>query len=355
MKSMKNLMKVCSSLVVTVLVLSACSETTEGIPQNTPAATGAYILSEGSFSVSSKLGFYDISTNQLTGNYYGQQNGGAELGQFANDIVKHGGKIYIVVNGSNAVVVLDAVTGVQVKRIEFTNAANGQYPRFALALRDKIYVSCQTNKIAIIDTATLTVSASIPTGSNPEQMALSGEKIFVANSGGFNYPNYDSTVSIISTASNAEIKRLKVGLNPVNVVSDKSGNVFVACYGNYWNIKPSLVRIEAAVDVVSAKIDSAAGRMAYHDGKLFVAANGKVSVYNGLTLQLVQNNFVTDGTVLTTPYGVYADDNNGNIWVTDAKDYVGSGQVYVFSAQGIKLKSFSASPGVNPNTVLFKR
>lgn len=338
------------------LTFAACSETTEGpITPSTPAATGAYILSEGSFSVSSKLGFYNISTNQLIGNYFGQQNGGTELGQFANDIVKHGVKIYIAVNGSNNVTVLNAETGVIVKKIDFPTATNGQYPRFLLALKDKVYASCQNNKIAIIDTATLTVTSSINTGSNPEQMALSGDKIFVANSGGFNWPNYDSTVSIISTLTNAEIKRLKVGLNPSNVVADDAGNVFVGCNGNYANIKPSIVRIESGLDVVSARIDSAAGRMAYTNGKLYVAAAGKVSVYNSLNLQLLQNNFITDGTVVTTPYGVYVDSYNGNIWVTDAKDYVASGQVYVFSSLGVKLNSFTVAPGVNPNTVMFKR
>ena len=69
----------------------------------------------------------------------------------------------------------------------------------------------------------------------------------------------------------------------------------------------------------------------------------------------LSNSFITDGTAIQTPYGLNIDENSGDVYVTDAKDFTVSGAVYCFNSQGQLRFSFSVSPGVAPNSVVFKR
>ncbi|RYY15190.1 MAG: hypothetical protein EOO04_28995, partial [Chitinophagaceae bacterium] len=83
-------------LLPTVIVLSACSK--DDAPPTPPAvqpAKGLYILSEGTLN-DSKLGFYDLTTSTITGDFFLQQNPTQTgIGQYANDMIIYGSKLYI--------------------------------------------------------------------------------------------------------------------------------------------------------------------------------------------------------------------------------------------------------------------
>ncbi len=51
----------------------------------------------------------------------------------------------------------------------------------------------------IVDTCTV--------GYQPEEMVIAGNKLYVANSGGYRVPSYDRTVSVIDLTTFTEIKR----------------------------------------------------------------------------------------------------------------------------------------------------
>ena len=54
------------------------------------------------------------------------------------------------------------------------------------------------------------------------------------------------------------------------------------------------------------------------------------------TKKLVSQNFITDGTEksITIPYGIAIHPETGDIFVTDAKNYVSSGTLYCFDHNG---------------------
>src|SRR5690348_1675204 len=89
---------------------------------DTTSKGGEYVLSEGGFNQNnSKLAFRADSSGVITGDYFLQQNpslsGG--LGDLANDAIIYGSKLYIVVNNSGNVTVLDAKTGHYISTISF--------------------------------------------------------------------------------------------------------------------------------------------------------------------------------------------------------------------------------------------
>ena len=50
-------------------------------------------------------------------------------------------------------------------------------------------------------------------GYQPEEMVIVGNKLYVANSGGYRVPNYDRTVSVIDLNTFKVIKTIDVGIN----------------------------------------------------------------------------------------------------------------------------------------------
>lgn len=350
-----------AALAIAVFAGASCSDDDNYVLPPGEDATGAYVLSEGAaFSgIGSYLGNYNLQTNSFAGDYFGFQNNGGSLGMTANDMHKYGSKLYIVMNQSNNVTVLNAADGKLIQRIDFTNSAHGTNPRYAVGANGRLYVSCSSGKVAVIDTSSLSIISGITVGSNPEQMAVANNRLFVTNSGGFNYPDYDSTVSVIDLATETEMQKITVGINPTHALSDTYGNVFIGCYGNFENAGPKIVKLSSANLETLKTINAAAGRMAVHEQLLYVAAGyaggNKVVVYKTSNLSVQDDDFVNDGSQVATPYGIAIDNESGNVWVTDAADFQTSGRVWVFNLSGVKQFDFATTPGINPNTVVFLR
>ena len=118
------------------------------------------------------------------------------------------------------------------------------------------------------------VEAKVKVGRNPEQLAVSSNKLFVSNSGGMDYSTevgYDKTVSVVDLSTFTEIKKLDVVLNPTRIQADEQGNVYVVSMGNYADIPNTVQKINTETyEVTSLTNCPNATEMAYEDGKLFL-------------------------------------------------------------------------------------
>ena len=204
----------------------------------------------------------------------------------------------------------------------------------------------------------LTIDKFITVGANPEQMVVSGDNLYVTNSGGIT-PGFDSTLSVISLSSFTETSKIIVGTNPTAITSDGAGNLYVGCTGDYGAIKARLVKVNTATNSIINSADTAVGKIRFFNGLLY-ATGGYLGSLNVRTLSTTDfsatsSNFVTDGTVVKLPYALNIDDATGDVYVGDAIDYVSSGEVFCFDKTGKKKFSFSVAPGLNPNTVVFIR
>lgn len=358
----KNLIK---WLLPAVVLMQACSKDDDGpVAPVTPAAKGVYVLSEGGIgNNNTKLGFYTIATNTFSGDYFVQQNPGQTgLGDTGNDGIIYGGKLYIVMNVTSQVVVLNKDGGAFIKRINFGTAPSFKMPRYAVGARGKVYVTSSDNTVSIIDTTSLTITGSIAVGANPEGIAAQGNYLYVANSGSANYPNVDSTVSVVDINTAAEIKKIKVGYNPNKVEVASNGDVYVSAYGDFTPAHPASISvINSGTNALKATLGNSYqyshlriyGNIAYFFNNYGGAGTAKV--YNTNTNTDIRAEFITDGTAITTPYGINVDEENGDVYIMDAKNYTTAGAVTCFDKDGKKKFSFSTTPGVNPNKVLFVR
>ncbi|RYY36923.1 MAG: YncE family protein [Sphingobacteriaceae bacterium] len=342
--------------IAIIVALSSCrkSNNDDVIPEpSDPIVSGIYILNQGNFSASnSTLSFYNYDTKKLTEDLFSEVNK-KPLGATANDIQKYGSKIYVVVNVSSKIEVIDAKTAKGLKTIDMKDGATARQPRYVVFNNGKGYVSSYDGTVGIIDTTSLTITKFINVGRNPEQLAISNGKLYVANSGGLDFGNPDNTVSIIDLATESE-KKITVPVNPVSVAADEFGDVYVISNGNYDDVPPSLTIINSQTDVVK---QTGAANVAYGspivisgEKGFWLTGDNKVQVTNVKTEAVEKENFVTDGTTFTAAYSLAFDPISGKIYVGDAKNFAVDGEVYVYSSEGKQIQTIKS--GINPGRIM---
>ncbi|MDF9829961.1 DUF5074 domain-containing protein [Parabacteroides sp. PF5-6] len=295
------------------------------------------ILNGGNFNENNaSIASYDLETGVLTPNFYLTANGSG-LGDSAEQILVYGTKIYVTVTTSNRLVVLER-DGKLIKSIEPKDGDAPLNPRGMVADNGKVYVSYYYgHAVAVLDTASLAVEEVIPVGRYPEQLAVSKGKIYVANSGGLDYPNYGTTVSVIDQTSLEVEKEIEVLLNPTALQSDSRGDIYLISMGNYGDVKNTLQRIDATTGEVT--VMGNASRMTLVNDKLYTAfaqwgdPNITFKVYDALTEAVANENFITDGTSITNPYALAVDPTTGDIYVAESA-WGSTGSLYIFSADG---------------------
>jgi YVTN family beta-propeller protein len=254
-------------------------------------------------------------------------------------------------NNSGNVVVADALTAKFIDTIDFKNAGVNRGPENIVAYGKNVFVSSTDGTVAVIDTSALSVSKFISVGSNPAQMAVSGTNLFVSNTGGFS-AQFDSTVSVIDLNSLTQTLQITVGINPGSIAADDSANIYVACSGDYNTVLPKMVKVNTTTNSVTNSADTAVGIVRFYNNNLYVTGgylgSPTVRVLSTVDFSVVKANFISDGTSVTTPYGLDIDNSTGDVYVGDAKDYISAGEVFCFDKNGNKKFSFTTSPTASP-------
>lgn len=349
------------------------NETIDGGISADGAVKGFYLLNEGNMgSNKCTLDFCDLSTGEYFRNIYAERNPNAvmELGDVGNDLGIYDGRLYIVVNCSHKVEVTDAVTGIRIGQVDIPNC---RYVRFYDGM---VYVSSYVGPVqpgadspkgAVyeIDPSTLKVTRQVTVGYQPEEMEIIDGYMYVANSGGYRAPDYDNTVSVIEMASFRQTKQIPVAINLNHVRADRYGRLWVTSRGNNSDI-PSCIALltpteEAGGMTVEKIIDVPAANIAIHEDCLYYfsspsALTGSAAVYGVIDVESATptgRSFITDGTEneIRLPYGLAVNPDNGDIYLTDAKNYVSSGTLYAFSPEG--KKKWSVRTGDIPSAIAF--
>ena len=260
-------------------------------------------------------------------------------------------------NNSGYVAVANVSTAKFIDSISFQSGGINKGPENIIGNGANVFVSSTDGTVSVIDTTTLAITKSITVGSNPAQLAISGNNLYVSNTGAFGV--YDSTVSVISLSTLTQTSKITVGTNPGCIAADNSGNIYVACTGDYGAIVPSMVKVNTATSAITKSADTAVGTVRFYNNNLYVTGGylgiANVRVLSTTDFSAIKSNFVSDGTVVTTPYGLDIDETTGDVYVGDAKDYVSAGEVFSFDKNGNKKFSFSTTPSASPiKTVLIQ-
>lgn len=312
---------------------------------------GFYLLNEGNMgSNKASLDYFNPMEGTYFQNIYGSVNPGATLGlgDVGNDLKVYGGKLYVVVNGSNKVEILDKYTAIKLGQLNIDNC------RSIVFNGSKAYVSSYNGYVAVFDTAQKfngkgvgVIENQIKVGREPEGMSIIGDTLYVANSGGYSPPLYDNTLSVIDLKKEMEVRKIKVGINLNQVNKDGYGHLWVSSRGNYEDIDPSLFVLDVQKGSVTRQMNIQAGSFIIRDSLLyyFSAPYEKESqkpisitygVLNTALLQKSDKHFISDAAIrkIKLPYALALDPLTGEILLTDAGDHISPGNLYWLNNAG---------------------
>jgi hypothetical protein len=344
-------------LAITVLAVSSCKKDNNTLPDAPlPAVSGVYILNEGYYDADNgTLSYFDLESKKMTNEFFVAANPGKKLGDVANDMGIYGSKLYITVNRSNKIEIMNAESGVVIKTVNVTA------PRFLAFHGKHAFISSYTGIVSVLDTASMTIIKEIEAGRTSEQLAVSGDKVFVANAGwqdGVTGGEYDNRLSVIDANKLEKITDIEVADNIDRVSVDSKGAVYVnatTIYNFDWTIAlhPSrLFRINPTTLKKDKEFEFGAELLAFNgDHAYFFSDN----LEEGKTLFLemntsnfeikVQNRFED----VVSPYALAIDSKSEDIWVGEAM----TNQVYHFNKKENKVEQYAV--GLLPKKFVFKR
>ena len=331
----------------------------------TDSILGFYLLNEGNMgSNKCTMDFYDYTTGTYIRNIYGNANPSAvkELGDVGNDLRIYGNRMWAVINCSNKIEVMEARTA---RRVGQVNLANCRYIAFH---ESYAYVTSYAGPVQInpgyeqkgmvvkIDTATLEKVDTCIVGFQPDRLDIAGGKIFVANSGGYMFPNYENTVSVVDIGTFREEGRIPVAVNLHHLLADSDGQLWVSSRGDYYGNTSALFCITDPAGTPQVRrittqdgTDLVVENMTLRGDSLYVIGtefsyatmqnHTNYGIVNVRTRQVLTTNFITDGTdaSIMEPYGIAVHPHTGEILIGDARTHVNPGTLFCFSPEGLLL------------------
>ena len=331
-----------------------------------------FVLNEGNFQKNnSTLDFLRFSDGNYVSDAFGSMNPAVVqgLGDTGNDLVLHEGKLWVVMNASGAVHVLDAKDETLLKTIHIPD------PRYIAFDKTYAYVSSYAGavyggeetvgRVYRIALSSYSVDGTIEVGCQPEGIAVVGDKLYVANSGGYNYV-HEKTISVIDIATFKVTGSLEVASNLHFLKADPQGNLWISTYGEstwtqdaggewiqsmsepmalyMWSGSLYVVKdvhvscMTLCDDGFVYAIGNAAEMSGGYDNTLYrIPMNGGTATSTSLSM--------TEAARVGNPYGILVNPKSGDIYIADA-DYTGPGKVWCFT-KDLKFK-WSAVGGMLP-------
>ena len=334
-------------------------------------STGAYVVNSGNMysNIESSLTAIDYASSTATQNVFKTANG-RSLGNTANDGIVYGNKIYLAVDQSNTIEVIDKKTKQSIKQIKTTELlgnAEGAEPRHIIADGGKVYFTTYGGYVAAVDTTSFALQKKWQVGSYPEGLVIGNGNLYVANS---NYGAGGGNISCINLSNdNVETKNIEGVNNPTGVyyASDVLYVLDNPVYGpapDYATTGENALRAVSFAEGKSQKVadgnyavcvtPGATTRMNVVRPYFFVlnAPYGGTPSVSVLAAGSTQAQTMKLSEMPVSPCGIFADPLNGHIFVLSYKmgdngyaDYNGNGYVVEYDSAGQKQHEYETGVG----------
>lgn len=334
-------------------------------------STGAYVVNSGNMysKIESSLTAIDYASSTATQNVFKAANG-RSLGNTANDGIVYGNKIYLAVDQSNTIEVIDKTTKKSIKQIKTTELlgnAEGAEPRHIIAGGGYVFFTTYGGYVAAVDTTGFALQKKWQVGSYPEGLVFGNGTLYVANS---NYGAGGGNISCINLSNdNVETKNIEGVNNPTGIYY-AAGRVYVLdnpVYGpapDYATTGENALRVVFFDKGTSQKVADGNYAVCVTPGAttrtqvvrpyFFVlnAPYGGTASVSVLAAGSTQPQAMTFSEMPVSPCGIFADPLNGHIFVLSYKmgdkgtpDYNGNGYVVEYDRAGQKQHEYETGVG----------
>lgn len=348
--------------IITILVfLSGCmvDDVIQTSPIDLYGSRGVFIVNEGNYLYgNSSLCYYDIDTREVISDIFSLANP-IPLGDVAYSMYIRNGKGYIVVNNSGCIYVVDANT------LLIENTITGlASPRHILFIDDEraLVSDLYARGVSIIDLKTNTVVGKISTGGTtlPFYQHATESLVRIGNNVYTNCWSYDNKILVISLQSFSVVDSITVGVQPWAMVKDVENNVWVINDGGYsgnpfGHENPSLMKINSESNELELRFDfpfatDQIGQLATNP-----AGDSLYYVCNHLYKMKITSTHLPDEPIIFKEgrnfRALSVDPVSGDIYISDAVDFMGEGFVFRYKSNGIPVDTIST--GIIPTFFCF--
>jgi hypothetical protein len=329
--------------------LFSCKKDEPVEPVPTPAQTiqpgdGVFVTNEGNFQFgNAKVSFFRFSNSTATEDVFQPANN-HPLGDVCQGMSFINNSAYVVVNNSGKIEVVRPSDFVSLTTITgFTS------PRYILQVSPtKAYVSdLYGNGLTIVNLSSNTIAGHITVPGWTERMLLVNGEVFVSNM------NRDK-LYVVNATSDQLTDSIPVIKGGNSLVTDGNGKLWLLCGGDYLTTSPGeLFRINTATHAIEWNAPFAAN---HYPSSLVINPAGNTLYFIDTDIRKMN---ITDVSLPAAAFITAAGRNyytisvhpTGDLWISDAVDYVQRGRVYKFNATGAELSNFTA--GVIPGGIYF--
>ncbi len=350
---MKNL----GIILIVCFTLLACKKDPPVAPE-TPEEfeNGLIVLNEGLFQQNNAgLSYYsNVESTVYQQVFFNTNKRG--LGDTANDMVKYSlsGNEYIIiaVDVSSQIEIVEANTLKSVAQIPLFDGGLAKEPRRVIVNSNKAYICNYDGTVSIIDLYTYEIISTLNVGANPDGMVIIDNLLYVSNSGGLNYPMYDSSITIINMDSEQVTGDIETRINSSKMLVDADDEIYLLSTGNYADINPALLRIDSQTNSVIETFDIPITDMAIYDDWIYYYDSSLKQISRMNTLdESFDLNPVIDCSGFETFYKIIINGSTAEVFLIDAKSYVSSSIVSCYDISGNFKYEFTA--GLNASNIVF--
>jgi len=328
--------------------------------------TKLFILNEGKWGENNaSLDFLRFSNGKYVRNAFSQQNPTIPmgLGDTGNCLAIYYNTGWALMNGSNLVEIFDANNE---KHLQSLNIPSPRMITFDLDL-DFAYITSYGDaeydyenpeagkkegtlyKIGAVGSE-IGIISQVKVGYQPEGVAICGDKIYVANSGGY-VAGYDNRLTVIDRSSFSVIDNIEVAPNLKYVISDGISNLWVSTSGDYYSVHSGIYKVNVNTKEVKAPTgDLESVRCSFagydpSDRNIYILGTDDEWSWDGSKQHYnLYKVGIGDGSVTKIPFSVNPDAENmtmpsalmrnpstHELYITDAGDYLSPGHIFSFS------------------------
>ena len=299
---------------------------------------------EGNFqNGNASLSSYNINTQQTTNNIY-QAINQELIGDVLHSIYHSDHLLYLVVNNSGKVIVIDDES--LEKKMEIRNLVS---PRKIIKVdNSKFYISdLYASEVTVYNNYDGAIG-KIPVDGWCEDIIIQNGKAYISNI-------TNNQLYVVNTSNDTIFDSISVGSNPVSIKEDSRGNIWVLCQGNLTNNEnPSISIIETSTNLIlksftltnnfsypsSLDIDIQTNQIYFINKHIYKIQNLNDTVANEILFNN-NNNF----------YNLKINPYTKDVYITDAKDYVQNGTLYIIDSIGDFVEEIAT--GIIPKSIVF--
>lgn len=315
--------------------------------------SGVLVLNEGGAgSTNAEVSLIDNQGN-VTNNYFGNHNNNAILGDTAQDIKIYGDKIFIVLNISNTIKVINKNDFSLITTI----TSNLNNPRYIAFKDNNAYVTnwgasgATNNYVSIYDLSNYNYLNSITVGNGAEKIFYKDNRFYVLLKGGFGLNKY---MDIINAQTNTVEQQVNVGDSPHSIF-EKDNFLYIMSSGN-----PYTPTANGTFTIFDTTTQTTTSTLTFPSGSkpMYMDTDGAyIYYYMGTSIYKtpISSPSITTTAIAVTPItgwgGAYGFNVvNNKIYVADPSGYVAPGKILTYDLQGSLLNTLTVGP--LPNQII---